>query len=69
MSRAAVAAELQRVIADLQGLCKRGERLAEASGGLVDAKHFRAAMSGAILAAGDLDAKGLLTAPVEASDR
>lgn len=65
MSRNAAAAELQRLIGELQALCTRAERLADASGGLVDPKYFRAAMLHAVYAAGDLHSKGLLVADAE----
>lgn len=62
MSRAIAAAELQEVIEQLQTVCARGERLAAASGGLVDPKYFRGAASMAVMAMGDLDQKGLYLA-------
>lgn len=64
MSRNAAAAELQALIAQIQDLAKRGERLAEASGGLVSPGYFRAAMTAAVCAAGELDTKGLLVQPL-----
>lgn len=65
MSRAAVAAELQEVMGQLTGIAKRGERLAESSGGMVDAVWFRSVQASMCMAAGDLDSKGLLLQPVE----
>lgn len=59
MSRAAVAAELQKIIEELQQACARGEQLAKSSR-LVDPKWFRGAMTAATMAAGDLEQKGLL---------
>jgi len=59
MSRNAVAAELQRILTDLQRLCITGEQLAKSSA-LVDSKWFRGAMSAATMAAGELEQKGLL---------
>lgn len=60
MSRNAAARELQDVIEQLQSIAVRGERLAQASGGLVSPGYFRAAQTMASMAAGDLDQKGLL---------
>lgn len=59
MSRAAAAAELQELIEILQNLSTRGERLAAASD-LVDPKWFRSIQTASVMAAGDLDSKGLL---------
>lgn len=64
MSRNAAAAELQAIIAQIQDLAQRGGRLAEASGGLVSPTPFRAALAAAVVAAGELDAKGLLVQPL-----
>lgn len=64
MSRNAAARELQNIISQIQDLAQRGERLAEASGGLVSPTPFRAVMGNATVAAGELDAKGLLVQPI-----
>lgn len=60
MSRNSAARELQDVIEQLARIASRGERLAQCSGGLVDAKWFRSAHAMASMAAGDLDQQGLL---------
>ncbi len=65
MSRNAAARELENVIRQMQQIAESGERLAMASGGLVDPKHFRAARLAAMYAAGDLDSKGLIEGPTE----
>lgn len=59
-ARLTVAAELTNVIRTLQLMLESGERLAQASGGMVNPVHFRAAQTAMTLAAGDLDSKGLL---------
>lgn len=64
MSRNAAATEIQAAIEQLHGLAARGERLAMASGGMVDPLWFRAAQSAMVLAAGDLDRNGLLVPKV-----
>lgn len=64
-SRNAAAGELQAIIEQIQALSRRGERLADATGGLCEARHFRSVMVGATLAAGDLHSKGLLLGEVE----
>jgi hypothetical protein len=66
MSRNAVATELTELIEQLQDLSRRAERLASSSGGLVDPGYFRACHTAAVMAAGDLDSKGLLLRKVEA---
>lgn len=58
-SRNAVAAELQTIIEQIDGMCLRAERLATSSGGMVDPGRFRAGRAAMRLAAGDLDQKGL----------
>ena len=63
MSRNAVAAELQAIITQIQDLAQRGARLAEASGGVMSPTPFRAVLGNAMVAAGELDAKGLLVQP------
>ena len=60
MSRNSAAYELQNLITEIDGRAIRAERLAEASGGLVNALWFRAAQRNMQMAAGDLDSKGLL---------
>lgn len=60
MSRNAAATEIQALMAQLSGMARRGERLAQASGGMVDPMWFRAVQSSMAGAAGDLDSKGLL---------
>lgn len=57
--RAIVAAEVQAVLEQLQRLISEGERLAGASG-MVKPQHFRAMQTSVMLAAGELDQKGLL---------
>lgn len=64
MSRNAAAAELQAIIGQIQQLAERGARLAEVSGGLVSPTPFRAVLGNATVAAGELDAKGLLVQPL-----
>jgi hypothetical protein len=59
-SRQAAGRELQSLIEQINGLTQQAERLAVASGGLVDPKYFRGAKSMMQMAAGDLDQKGLL---------
>lgn len=58
--RAIVATELQSILEDLQRRIVAAERLAAASGGMVDPRHFRAMLTSVTLAAGNLDQKGLL---------
>jgi hypothetical protein len=58
--RQAAGRELQTLIEQINGLTLQAERLAVASGGLVDPKYFRGARAAMQLAAGDLDQKGLL---------
>lgn len=60
MSRNAAATEIQALIERLHGLAVRGERLAQASGGMVDPMWFRSVQASMNMAAGDLDTKGLL---------
>lgn len=57
--RALIAAEMQHLLEQLQQHIEACERLAKASG-MVDPKHFRAMQTSVMLAAGDLDQKGLL---------
>ena len=59
MSRNAAAAELQTLIEQIDAMALRAERLAIASGTLVDPKWFRGARASISMAAGDLDQKGL----------
>lgn len=63
MSRNIAAREMQELIEQVQVLLGRGERLAQASGGMVSPKHFRGARTMMAMAAGDLDEKGLLLQP------
>jgi tellurite resistance protein len=58
--RNAAAAEMQTLLEQLQGLCARAERLAQASG-IVDPKWFRGAHTAVTMAAGEMDAKGLIS--------
>ena len=62
-TRAAIAEEFSKLLLDLQRLLHRGERLADASGGLVEAKYFRGAKAMMVMAAGDLESKGMLLQP------
>ncbi len=59
MSRNAAATELQSLIEQINGMAARAERLAIASGGLVDPKWFRGAQISMAMAGGDLESKGL----------
>lgn len=59
MSRNAAATELQDLIERLNSLAAQAERLATASGGLVNPSHFRGMQAMATMAMGDLDSKGL----------
>lgn len=59
MSRKALAAELQRILEQIQALAIHGEQLA-GSTALVSASPFRAIQSAVSVAAGELDQKGLL---------
>lgn len=68
MSRNAAAAELQSILESIQGLAIRGERLAEASGGIVDPVWFRGMQTSVTMAAGDLHQKGLLSAAEPAKE-
>lgn len=65
MSRNAAATEIQALIEQLDGLALRGERLALASGGLVDPMWFRSVRASMKMAAGDLDQRGLLVSTGE----
>ena len=53
------AAELQQLLEQLHGLVERGEALARSSGMVVPSR-FGAMRAAIMLAAGDLDQKGLL---------
>lgn len=66
MSRNATVTELMQQI---NGIAKRGERLARASGGLVDPMWFSAVQASMSMAAGDLDAKGLLVPTTAAEEK
>lgn len=65
MSRNAAVTELQALITQLRVIAERGERLAAASGGMVNPMYFRAVQGQMALAAGDLDSKGLLVPVAE----
>ncbi len=52
--------EMKHLIASLQNIAERGEKLARASGGVVSPSHFRAALNAAMFAAGELDSRGLV---------
>jgi hypothetical protein len=60
MSRNVAAGELQELIEMLQNLSARGARLAQASGDLVNPMWFNGIHTAAVMAAGELDSKGLL---------
>lgn len=62
MSRNAVATELSRQMLELQRLLRDAEQLAAASK-LIDPKWFRGAQTSVMMAAGELDQKGLLVQP------
>lgn len=65
MSRNAAATELQSLIEQINGMATRAEKLAQASGGMVDPKWFRGVQTCVGMAAGDLEQKGLLLRPFE----
>lgn len=67
MSRQAAGRELQTLIEQINTLTQQGERLAVASGDLVNPTFFRSARAAMQLAAGDLDQKGLLDRPQDAA--
>ena len=65
MSRNDAATELQSLIEQINGMAVRAERLAKASGGLVDYRWFRGVQASMSMAIGDLDQKGFYLKPMD----